>query len=97
MSLQGPHHCAWKSTSTGTSLPRTISSKLVNCCVFTASTVIVAERPTVAVPLQSNERRPWITEGRRKRGAELRIHTWSQVLAFLPQWLIGCHHIHEIR
>ena len=71
MSLQGPHHCAWKSTSTGTSLPRTISSKLVNCCVFTASTVIVAERPTVAVPLQSNERRPWIIEARRKRGAEL--------------------------
>ena len=53
MSLQGPHHCAWKSTSTGTSLPRTISSKLVNCCVFAASTVSVAERPTVAVPLQS--------------------------------------------
>lgn len=51
MSLQGPHHCAWKSTSTGKSLPRTISSKLVKCCVFTASTVMVAERPTVAVPL----------------------------------------------
>ena len=52
MSLQGPHHCAWKSTSTGCSLARTMSSKLAYCCVvFTASMVNVAARPTVLLPL----------------------------------------------